>query len=300
MYKLRVRAASENIRTYASTFGTYVAGKVGAGGQEYTKGLISGTLSSVCQGYFSGVAPPTLVPTVVDGCVSSIYTNNTSLSAEAKFVSVFGASMFCNYVVGQAYPIADQFSTEACQGLQDLVVSSPVPSSASLTQSSLHPTESPSLPLTEVSSVPSTTEVSSVPSTVISSIEPTETSTESCSDSLLTDENNCGKCGNKGSLASIRHRYPSPETNHLQCPQGQMCVNGDCMLPNCDNYGSACGPGNGCECLAVDNWGLCGNTSAVNDLTTEHCDEDNPPGCPHGSICHPGVGLRCVNFAECS
>lgn len=142
-YKLRVRTTSENIRTYAGTFGSYVAGKVGAGGQEYAKGLISGTLSNICQGYFSGTLPQIFAPSVVDGCVSSVYTNDTGLSAEAKFVSIFGASMFCNYVVSQAYPISEQFSGEACQGLQDLVVPS------SVSSASQAPTTTQSVPTTQ-------------------------------------------------------------------------------------------------------------------------------------------------------
>ncbi|ORY09872.1 hypothetical protein BCR34DRAFT_602470 [Clohesyomyces aquaticus] len=151
-YNMHLRALSDNIRTFAEEFGGYVAGKVDAvngNGEVFADNLISETLSTICEGFFSGAVVEAFTPGVVDGCVTAVYTANAVAAPEVEFLSVFGASMFCNYVVAQAFPVAEQFSSEACQGLEDLIKKPPVSTSVSPPVPTIPPpiiTESKPLP----------------------------------------------------------------------------------------------------------------------------------------------------------
>ncbi|KAF2462642.1 uncharacterized protein BDR25DRAFT_347662 [Lindgomyces ingoldianus] len=122
VYKLKLRALSDNTHLFAKQLGGYVASK--ANNQGFADQLISDTISAICTTSFTGGSTGSFSPAVVDGCVTSVYDDSSSKKADVEFLSVFGASMFCNYITSQAYPIASQFSSEACKGLEDLVVGS--------------------------------------------------------------------------------------------------------------------------------------------------------------------------------
>ncbi|ORX93344.1 hypothetical protein BCR34DRAFT_239750 [Clohesyomyces aquaticus] len=121
-YKLKLRALSDNTHLFAEQLGGYVAEQ--ANSQGFADQLISDTISAICTTSFTGGATASFSPVVVDNCVTSVYDDSSSKKADVEFLSVFGASMFCNYITSQAYPIANQFSSEACTGLEDLVVGS--------------------------------------------------------------------------------------------------------------------------------------------------------------------------------
>lgn len=218
-YKHRVRALSDNIRTFAGEFGGYLAGKVEAvqeDGEVFSDSLISETLSTICEGFFSGAVVEAFAPGIVDACVTAVYTTNAVVAPEAEFLAVFGASMFCNYLVSQAFPIAEQFSSEACQGLEDLIspevpTASVLPSlpptvspSESATPSfppTISPSESatPSLPPI-VSPSESVTPISPPTASLSESVTPTlpptvSPSTQCGGADLMSDDNNCGTCG---------------------------------------------------------------------------------------------------------
>ncbi|KAF2683914.1 hypothetical protein K458DRAFT_487474 [Lentithecium fluviatile CBS 122367] len=239
VYKHRVRATSDNIRTFAEELGGYIGSKVSAvqeDGEVFADTLISETLSTICEGFFSGTVVEAFAPGVVDACVTAVYTANAAVAPELEFVSVFGASMFCNYMVSQAFPIAEEFSSEACSGLEDLILppeepigsvpptqqpSASVPTipSASATESSA---SEPAItqPLTESKAPPvetgpaDTQPVDTGPGTAPEEgptqepigNTPSQSALPCGGADLMTDDNNCGTCGNKcGELQNCRN-----------------------------------------------------------------------------------------------
>jgi hypothetical protein len=78
-YHVRIRALSDNVKTFAEEFGGYLAGKVdaiGDNGQIFADTLIFETLSTICENFFSGAAMETFVPEIVGTCVAAMYTAN--------------------------------------------------------------------------------------------------------------------------------------------------------------------------------------------------------------------------------
>ncbi|KAF2257561.1 hypothetical protein CC78DRAFT_622512 [Lojkania enalia] len=148
-YALRIRQLTNNLGTFATQLGGYVATKVeedGGEGETFADGLISDTLSTICLDFFAGGAPEVFSPVVVENCITAIYDDSSAVGPEQEFLAVFGASMFCNYLTSQAYPIANEFSSEACEGLEELIVEPSAPSS-SVPEPTVPPVQSSALPL---------------------------------------------------------------------------------------------------------------------------------------------------------
>ncbi|PSN69870.1 hypothetical protein BS50DRAFT_631841 [Corynespora cassiicola Philippines] len=119
----RVRAVSDKVRDFAVNFGSDLAAKVNSQGQNgntFAKNLVADVVSSVCGAYFEGEAVQSFTPVVVEDCIKSLYGEERQLQPDTQFLAVFGASLLCDYAVSEAFPIAEEFYPEGCEGLQDL------------------------------------------------------------------------------------------------------------------------------------------------------------------------------------
>ncbi|CAO2657646.1 Nn.00g037720.m01.CDS01 [Neocucurbitaria sp. VM-36] len=122
-FLVRVRDVSDKVRAFAEDFSADLAEKANAQGQNgevFAHNLVADVISSVCDAYFSGQDPGNFSPTIVEGCVKSIYGGERLPQAAGQFFAVFGASLLCDYVVSEAYPVAQDFLPDGCEGLQDL------------------------------------------------------------------------------------------------------------------------------------------------------------------------------------
>ncbi|KAH7078510.1 hypothetical protein FB567DRAFT_137376 [Paraphoma chrysanthemicola] len=121
--ELRVRDVSDKVKAFAQDFSADLAEKANAQGQNgevFAHNLVADVISSVCDGYFSGTRPSDFTPIVVQDCVKSVYGGERLAQPAGQFFAVFGASLLCDYVVSEAYPVAQEFFPDGCEGLQDL------------------------------------------------------------------------------------------------------------------------------------------------------------------------------------
>ncbi|KAH7079204.1 hypothetical protein BKA63DRAFT_408284, partial [Paraphoma chrysanthemicola] len=121
--ELRVRDVSDKVKAFAQDFSADLAEKANAQGQNgevFAHNLVADVISSVCDGYFSGTRPSDFTPVVVQDCVKSVYGGERLAQPAGQFFAVFGASLLCDYVVSEAYPVAQEFFPDGCEGLQDL------------------------------------------------------------------------------------------------------------------------------------------------------------------------------------
>jgi len=122
--QLRVRDVSDKVSNFAGDFSADLAEKansLGQDGQSFAQNLVSEIVSSVCDAYFSGDDPESFAPELLKNCVKRVYGGETLPQAAGQFFAVFGASLLCDYVVSEAYPVAQDFFPDACEGLQDLM-----------------------------------------------------------------------------------------------------------------------------------------------------------------------------------
>lgn len=121
--KLRVRDVSDKVRAFAESFSIDLAEKanaVGQNGEVFAHNLVADVISSLCDGYFSGQDLSDFAPSVLEGCAKSVYGGERLPQAAGQFFAVFGASLLCDYVISEAYPVAGEFFPDGCEGLQDL------------------------------------------------------------------------------------------------------------------------------------------------------------------------------------
>ncbi|KAF9699209.1 hypothetical protein EKO04_002909 [Ascochyta lentis] len=128
----RTRAVFGRVRAFAEEFGTELARKVDsqeADGEIFAHNLVADVVSSVCQGHFNGKTPGAFAPEVIQGCVASVYGADRLLRPATQFLTVFGASLLCDYIASEAYPSGREFLPDGCDGLKDLT--SKIPTKAS-------------------------------------------------------------------------------------------------------------------------------------------------------------------------
>jgi hypothetical protein len=156
--EMRIRAVSNRVKVFAQNLNDDLAEKAAAQGLNadlFVHNLVADVISSVCDGYFKGMETKDFTPTVVDNCVKSIYGGDRLAQPALQFLAVFGASLLCNYVVSEAYPVAQEFYLDGCEGLQELAKRiSPAASTAST-----HVSTS----ITPPTSLPSTVTLSGAP-----------------------------------------------------------------------------------------------------------------------------------------
>lgn len=142
--ELRIRAVSDKVKTFAQDFSADLANIVndpGGNEEDFTHNLVASIVSSVCNGYFQGDRPSQFSSTIIQDCVKSVYGGEQATLPAEQFLAVFGASLLCNYIVSEAYPVAQEFYANGCEGLQELVVVSSTTSAMAVANTT--PTRSP-------------------------------------------------------------------------------------------------------------------------------------------------------------
>ncbi|KAF2034371.1 hypothetical protein EK21DRAFT_107992 [Setomelanomma holmii] len=121
--ELRVRAVSDKVRVFAQDLNVDLAEKTNSQDQNrevLAHNLVADVVSSVCDEYFSGTRPSDFTPVVVQNCVKAIYGGERLAQPTGQFFAVLGASLLCDYVVSEAYPVAQELFPDGCEDLQDL------------------------------------------------------------------------------------------------------------------------------------------------------------------------------------
>jgi hypothetical protein len=136
--RLRIRDVSNKVKVFAQDFSGDLAEKMnaqGSNGDDFAYNLVENVVSSVCDNYFRGTTPGDSTPIVVGDCVRSMYGGEKLAQPAMQFFAVFGASLLCNYVASEAYPVVQDFFSDVCAGLQELTrkVSPPRSATASST-----------------------------------------------------------------------------------------------------------------------------------------------------------------------
>jgi hypothetical protein len=147
----RIRAVSDRVKVFAQNLNDDLAEKAAAQGLNadlFAHNLVADVISLVCDGYFKGMETKDFTPTVVENCVKSIYSGDRLAQPALQFLTVFGASLLCNYVVSEAYPVAQEFYPDGCEGLQELAKRIPPAASTTSTHVSTSITPPTSLPST--------------------------------------------------------------------------------------------------------------------------------------------------------
>jgi hypothetical protein len=117
-----IREVGDRVKLFAQDFSSDLAEKVTAQGQNgevFAHNLVADVVSSVCTEYFKGAKPGEFTPAVVQNCVKSVYSGDSLALPAVQFSAVFGASLLCDYIVSEAYPVAQEFFSDGCDGLQE-------------------------------------------------------------------------------------------------------------------------------------------------------------------------------------
>jgi hypothetical protein len=149
--EMRIRAVSDRVKVFAQNMNDDLAEKAAAQGLNadlFAPNLVADVISSVCDGYFKSMETKDFTPTVVENCVKRIYGGDKPTQPALQFLAVFGASLLCNYVVSEAYPLAQEFYPYGCEGLQELARRITPAGSATSTHVSTSITPQTSLPST--------------------------------------------------------------------------------------------------------------------------------------------------------
>jgi hypothetical protein len=123
LVEMRIRGVSDKVKIFAQNLGDDLAENAaaqGLNGEIFAHNLVADVISSICTRYFEGVGTDDFTPSVVQSCVKSIYGEERFTQPAVQFSAVFGASLLCNYVVSEAYPVAQKFYLDGCEGLQQL------------------------------------------------------------------------------------------------------------------------------------------------------------------------------------
>jgi hypothetical protein len=118
-----IREVSDRVRLFAQDFGSDLAEQVtaqGLNGDAFAHNLVADVVSSVCTEYFKGAKQGEFTPAVVQNCVKSVYSGDSLALPAVQFSAVFGASLLCDYIVSEAYPVAHEFFSDGCDSLQEL------------------------------------------------------------------------------------------------------------------------------------------------------------------------------------
>lgn len=122
--ELHVREVSDKVKVFAQDLGSNLA-NIANGPDQTTEdlahSLVANVVTSICKKNYQGNAPDQFSPTVVQACIKSVYGGETAALPAGQFLAVFGASLLCNYVVGEVYPVAQEFVEGGCEELQELV-----------------------------------------------------------------------------------------------------------------------------------------------------------------------------------
>jgi hypothetical protein len=121
--RLQIRAVSDKVKVFAQDFSGDLAEKMNTqdlNGEAFAHNLVASVISSVCDSYFSGTVPSDSTTVVVQDCVRRIYGGEKHAQPAVQFFAVFGASLFCDYLVSEAYPVARDFFPDVCEGLRKL------------------------------------------------------------------------------------------------------------------------------------------------------------------------------------
>jgi hypothetical protein len=120
---MRIRKVSNRVKLFAQDFSSDLAEKVAAqdrNGNVLAHNLVVDVVSSVCSEHFIGAKPSDFTPVILQNCVKSVYGGERLALPAVQFSAVFGASLLCGYVVSEAYPVAQEFYPDGCDGLQEL------------------------------------------------------------------------------------------------------------------------------------------------------------------------------------
>jgi hypothetical protein len=110
--ELRIRAVSDRTKVFAQDFSADLADKLNAQGLDgytFAHNLVANVVSSVCGNYLGGTKPDDFTPAILQDCVKGIYGNGDLIQPAEQFLAIFGASLLCDYVVSEAYPVAQEF-----------------------------------------------------------------------------------------------------------------------------------------------------------------------------------------------
>ncbi|KAH9868472.1 hypothetical protein J1614_007544 [Plenodomus biglobosus] len=120
---LRVRDASNRVSSFAEDFSADLAAKanaLGPNGDTLARNLVADVVSSVCTAYFDGDDTGSFAPAIFEDCIKNVYGGGRLPQAAAQFYVIFGASLLCDVVISEAYPVAQEFVTDGCEGLGKL------------------------------------------------------------------------------------------------------------------------------------------------------------------------------------
>jgi hypothetical protein len=120
---LRIREVSNKVKAFAQDFSNDLAEKAnnqGENGEALALNLVAAVISSVCHQHFNGAHPADFAPEVAQNCVKSVYNAGKPQLSAGQFFAVFGASLLCDYVVSEAYPVVKEFLPCRCERLQEL------------------------------------------------------------------------------------------------------------------------------------------------------------------------------------
>lgn len=134
--KLRIRDASESVKTFAQSFNSNLAAKLDTHdleGATLAHNLVAVVISSVCKAHSAGTAPSAFTPSVLQDCIKAVYDGKQIQSPSERFVATFGASILCSYVVSEAYPAAKGFAVVGCEELRELMSTTATKSSVAAT-----------------------------------------------------------------------------------------------------------------------------------------------------------------------
>jgi hypothetical protein len=119
---MRIRKVSNRVKLFAQDFSSDLAEKVAAqdrNGNVLAHNLVVDVVSSVCSEHFRGAKPSDFTPVILQNCVKSVYGGERLALPAVQFSAVFGASLLCDYIVSEAYPVAQEFYPDGCDGLQE-------------------------------------------------------------------------------------------------------------------------------------------------------------------------------------
>ncbi|KAI9863286.1 MAG: hypothetical protein M1824_000486 [Vezdaea acicularis] len=118
---LRDRDLGKYYEQFAKLFSEYLAGKLttavtpGGDGEIFADNVVAEIAEAVCDHFVGGAISTVLIGDLVETCISAIYTGNLIIAPELEFLSIFGASLLCNFAVNEAIPQIGQLTDALCK-----------------------------------------------------------------------------------------------------------------------------------------------------------------------------------------